>query len=79
MARIRWDKDRARRRRLANLPPEVLPSQIIRRVIVIDRERTVREAIIRSWDSVGEARRKVQAVLNPPPSVSSVKSVVKTS
>ena len=63
MARARWDMDRQRRDRLAALSPEQYPDEIVRRIVVIDDEREVRECVIRSWDSAREARRKVRSVL----------------
>lgn len=63
MARIRWGLDRARRERLAALPAEAFSNLIVRRIIVIDREREVREAIIRSWDSRSDSAQKLRNVL----------------
>ena len=37
--------------------------RIVRRIVVIDRERTVREAVIYAGDSLREARRKQRAIL----------------
>lgn len=66
MANIRWARDRARRAQLAALPPEVMPGQISRRIIVIDWEWHAHEIIIRSWDSPAEARRKIRSILDAP-------------
>lgn len=63
MAGARWARERARRERLASLRPEDYPREIVRRILVIDREREVREAVIWSWDSAREARRKIKRVL----------------
>ena len=67
MAAARWAKDRERRKRLAQLTAEQYPNRIVRRVIVIDGERTAREAVIFLWDSDREARRKVRRVLGGEP------------
>lgn len=71
MAKRRWQLDRQRRDKLAALTADQCPNAIVRRIIVIDQERTVREATIWAWDSNREARRKLRAVLAMPP----VKSV----
>ena len=64
MARERWRQDRERRAKLAALAPLQFPGRIVRRVIVIDREVTAREAIIYDTDSWQDARRKLRAVLS---------------
>ena len=46
MAAVRWAKDRARRSELAKLTAEQYPNRIVRRIIVIDGEKEVREAVI---------------------------------
>jgi len=63
MANRRWELDRARREKLAARTAEEHPSRIIRRIVVIDQERIVREAVIWSWDSYRSARRKLHEVL----------------
>lgn len=63
MSERRWQLDRERRERLALLTAEQYPSRIIRRIVVIDDERTVREAVIWSFDSTRSARRKLRDVL----------------
>lgn len=65
MAERRWRLDRERRERLASLTAEQYPSRIIRRIVVIDEERTVREAVIWSFDSDRSARRKLRDVMKP--------------
>lgn len=50
---------------MAALTAEEYPNRIVRRIVVIDNETTVREAVIWFWDSDREARRKLRAVLNP--------------
>lgn len=63
MAQARWAADRQRRARLAALAPLRHPGRIVRRIVVIDNEITVREVVLFDTDSVREARRKVAAVL----------------
>lgn len=63
MAKRRWELDRERRNKLAELTAEQFPSRIVRRIVVIDNETTVRETTIWSFDSYREARRKERAVL----------------
>lgn len=78
MAHERWRRDRLRRAQLAALAPEQAPNHIVRRIIVIDGERDVRETVLWSWDSARECRRKLRDVLHPAPSVCSVYSVVES-
>ena len=59
----RWELDRQRRERLAATDPIFSGLQIVRRIVVIDRERTVREAVIYAGDSLREARSKQRAIL----------------
>lgn len=66
MARIRWERDRARRERLAALTPEQFPEEIVLRIIVIEREKTVRETVIFSWDSAREVLRKLKSLISFP-------------
>jgi hypothetical protein len=63
MARRRWELDRARRDKLAALTAEQCPSHIVRRVVVIDHEQTVREATFWSFESARYQRRKLREVL----------------
>ena len=63
MANRRWQLDRERRDKLAALTAEQFPAQIIRRVIVIDNETRVREAVIWSWDYWKDQQRKIRSVL----------------
>lgn len=65
MAKRRWELDRQRCYKLAALTAEQFPTQILRRIVVIDNETTVREAVIFSFDSFAEARRKEKHVLLP--------------
>lgn len=63
MANRRWQLDRERREQLAKLTAEQYPTRIIRRIIVIDDERVVREAVIWSFDYAKDAKRKTRQVL----------------
>ena len=63
MANARWAKDRAERDRLALLTAEQFPSRIVRRIVVIDDERVVREVTIWNWESGREWKRKERQVL----------------
>lgn len=63
MARRRWEMEDQRRERLAGQDPAFTGLEIVRRVVVIDREREVREATIYANDSFREARRKVRQVM----------------
>lgn len=64
MANRRWQIDRARRDALAAKDPAFTGLQIIRRIIVIDREVSAREAVFYDTDSARSARRKLRAVLD---------------
>jgi alkyl hydroperoxide reductase subunit AhpC len=66
MAAVRWAKDRERRKRMAERIESHWPGPIIRRIVVIDRESTVREAVIYETDSERDARRKLRSVLTAP-------------
>jgi hypothetical protein len=63
MARARWAKDRAERDRLARLTAEQFPSRIVRRIVVIDDERIVREATFWSFESRRSWKRKEREIL----------------
>lgn len=65
MTATRWAWERERRRRMAELTPERRPGRIVRRVIVIDDERTVREAVLWADDSPAVVRGKLREVLKP--------------
>jgi len=66
MANRRWALDRQRRAALATLTAEQYPSRIVRRIVVIDHERIVREATFWSFESRRSWRRKEREVLTPP-------------
>jgi alkyl hydroperoxide reductase subunit AhpC len=63
MAKARWTKDRAERNRQALLMAEQFPSRIVRRIVVIDDERDVREVTIWNWESGRDWKRKERRVL----------------
>ena len=66
MANVRWAKDRIERDRLAALTAEQHPTRIVRRIVVIDDERTVREATFWSFESRRSWARKLRNVLKKP-------------
>jgi hypothetical protein len=66
MAKRRWELERERRNRLGVLSPEQCPNAIVRRIVVIDNETTVREVVIWSFDSFRSAKRKERSVLCSP-------------
>lgn len=51
MAARRWQIDRERRDKIAAMTAEQYPTKIVRRIIVIDDERHVRETVIWSFMS----------------------------
>lgn len=63
MANQRWRLDQERRNRLAVLTAEQHPAKIVRRIVVIDNETTVKEAVIWSFDSGRSRKRKEKEVL----------------
>ena len=65
MAKRRWEIDGARREALAAMEPARFQGLIVRRIVVIDRETEVREAVIYDFDSARKAKRKIQRVLKP--------------
>jgi alkyl hydroperoxide reductase subunit AhpC len=62
-ANRRWQLERERRDRFAAADPMLRANQIVRRIIVIDREQTVREAVIYGFECARDARRKLKSVL----------------
>ncbi|MDE2104244.1 MAG: hypothetical protein KGL39_43810 [Patescibacteria group bacterium] len=65
MANARWEKERKERDKMALLTAEQCPSRIVRRIVVIDNEATVREATFWSFESRRSWRRKLRLVLYP--------------
>lgn len=59
----RWELDRRRRADLAAKDPIRVSAGIVRRIVVIDEERSVREAVIYDFDSVRSARRKLRVII----------------
>lgn len=64
-AKRRWELDRQRRASLAAKDPAFTDLAIIRRIIVIDHESSVKEAVIYSTDSRRAAANKIRRALNP--------------
>lgn len=62
MANVRWKREREWRDRLAATTAEQCPSQIVLRVVAIRNERDVSEAVVWSFDSRRDARRKLRAI-----------------
>ena len=63
LAGIRWAKDRERRNKIAALEAESNPSRIVRRIVVIDNERDVREIVLWSWENWRDWKRKLKPLL----------------
>lgn len=66
MAEKRWQNEDRRREQLAGMDPVKFPGAIMRRIVVIEREQVVREAVIYEFDSAREVRRKLRRVLTAP-------------
>ena len=62
LAKARWDKDRAMRDRIAAIEPASFAAEIVRRVVVIDREKAVREIVFYAFDTYSDRRRKLREV-----------------
>lgn len=60
LAKIRWQRDRERRDKLAAIEAESNPSRIVRRLVIIDNERDVRELVLWSWETWRDWRRKLK-------------------
>lgn len=58
MSKVRWDRDRERRNRLAALEAQQNPTHIAARLIVIVGERNVKEFTMWSFESWRERQRK---------------------
>jgi alkyl hydroperoxide reductase subunit AhpC len=63
MAQRRWQMQRQREAELVAMDPIKLTGRIVRRIVVIDDERTVRECVFTDLDSRREASRKLRKVL----------------
>ena len=63
MARRRWELDRLRREQQAVRPVEHLVGRIVRRIVVIENEATVRECVFLDVDSQRTCKRKLRQVL----------------
>jgi len=64
MAARRWELDRERRAHLASIDPVQFSRAIVRHIVVIDHETTVREAFIYAFDSRRSATAKLRRVLS---------------
>lgn len=64
MVKRRWELDRQRRAKLAALTAEQYPTKIVRRIIVIDDDKTVKEATFWSFESRRSWTRKERAILH---------------
>lgn len=65
MAKVRWDRERAMREKVAAMDPARFEGKIVRRIIVIEREFLSREVVIYDFDSERRAKAKLRAVLRP--------------
>lgn len=66
MANRRWQLDRARRDAIAAADPLRVSGKILRRIVVIENETTVKETTIYDFDSARSARAKIRRVLTEP-------------
>lgn len=57
-ANIRWQRDRERREKLAQLTAEQYPTKIAARIVVIVDEKEVKEFTLWSFDSWQERQKK---------------------
>jgi len=64
MAARRWELDAHRRDTLADMDPIRFTGRVVRRVVVIDSEMTVREVSIYDFDSKRAAAAKLRTVLS---------------
>jgi hypothetical protein len=64
MANRRWQLDRQRRNKLAALTAEQCPTRIVRRIVVIENETMVNEAVFWNFESKRSWRRKERQVLS---------------
>lgn len=62
-ARVRWDKESQRRRKLDDIDPIRVGGRIVRRIVVIDNERRVKERCFYEFDLERDWRRKMKEVL----------------
>lgn len=63
MAARRWELDAERRAAINAMNPIKFSGRIIRRVVVIDHEKTAREAVIYDFDSRRSAAAKLRRIL----------------
>jgi hypothetical protein len=67
MANARWKMERKRQDELSAKDPVFTGLKIARRIIVIDFEQSVREAVIYECDSARSARAKIKSILTRKP------------
>lgn len=60
-ANARWAKDRAARQFLAKSDPVKFTGCIVKRIIVIDREKTACEIVFFDFDRYSDRQRKLRA------------------
>jgi len=63
MAIRRWQIDRQMRNRIAALNADQFPARIVRRIVVIDDEKHVKEATFWNWESRRDRQRKMRNIL----------------
>lgn len=63
MANARWKNERARQDAIAAADPLRVTGKIVRRIIVITEEQSVKEAVIYDFDSLRSARAKLRKAL----------------
>jgi len=59
LANIRWQRDRERRMALAAIDP--VRFNVVKRIVVIDRETTAREIVFYAHDRYSDRKRKLRA------------------
>lgn len=64
-ANRRWALDRERRTKLDETDPIQVGGKIVRRIVVIDNESTVRERVFYEFDRTCDLKRKLRECLSP--------------
>ena len=65
MNKARWDAERIRRNKLADMEPIQHPGKIVLRVVVIRNGSDVQECVVFDNDSDRDARLKLKKVMQP--------------
>lgn len=60
---LRWERERAKQQERAEVDPVFMGLRIVRRIVVIDDESRVREAVFYAGDSDRSARKKQLNIL----------------